>query len=119
MCRKMEMKVTKDEVIKINKRLGGSLSRDGSLDFAIDIASKEKRNPYKKIAYLIRAIIIDHPFTDGNKRTALEIAVKKLYNCKITCDVNKLTKALIKIAKNNIHQVIKIERMLRKCCLKK
>jgi len=116
MCIKME--INKDEIIKINKLLGGNLSRDGSLDYAVDVANKEKRNPYKKLAYLVRAIIVDYPFTDGNKRTALEIIVKELYKYKIRCNTEKLAKAITKIAKKNIHQIIKIERILRKCCQK-
>jgi len=117
MCIKME--INKDKIIKINERLGGNLSRNGSLDYALDRAKHEKRNPYKKVAYLVRAIIVDHPFVDGNKRTALEVVVRELYKENIICDVKKLTKAIVKVAKNNITSIIKIERMLRKCCQKK
>ena len=28
-----------------------------------------KIGPYKQLAYLLRAILVDHPFSDGNKRT--------------------------------------------------
>jgi len=118
MCIKMEIKIDKEDIVIINKRLGGDLSRDGSLDFAIDKANQEKRNPYRKIAYLVRAIIVDHPFSDGNKRTALEIVVKELYRYEIECNIEKLTKIITKTAKKNIHEIIKIERMLRKCCQK-
>ena len=117
MCIKME--INKARIIKINKKLGGNLSRNGSLDYALDRAKHEKRNPYKKVAYLIRAIIVDHPFIDGNKRTALEVVIRELYKDKIECDIKKLTKAIVKIAKNNINQIMKIERMLRKCCQKR
>lgn len=113
------MEINKKEIIKINKKLGGNLSRNGSLDFALDRIKDEKRNVFKKVAYLVRAIIVDHPFSDGNKRTALEIIIKELNKKDIKCDIKKLTKAIVKIAKRNIHQIIKIERMLRKCCQKK
>lgn len=112
------MEINKDEILKINKKLGGNLSRTGSLDYALDIIKHEKRNPYKKVAYLVRAIIVDHPFIDGNKRTALEVIIKELYKENIVCDIKKLTKTIVKIAKNNINSIIKIERMLRKCCQK-
>jgi len=112
------MDINKEDIVNINRRLGGDLSRNGSLDYAVDKANQEKRNPYRKIAYLVRAIIVDHPFTDGNKRTALEIVVKEFYGHGIECDIEKLTKVITKIAKNNIHEIIKIERMLRKCCQK-
>lgn len=113
------MEITKKEIIKMNKKLGGDLSRNGSLDYAIDRVKHEKRNPFKRVAYLIRAVIVDHPFIDGNKRTALEIIVKELYKEGIECDIKKLTKTIVEIAKKNINQIIKIERMLRKCCQKK
>jgi prophage maintenance system killer protein len=117
MCIKME--INKDRIIRINKGLGGNLSRNGSLDYALDMAKHEKRNPYKKVAYIVRAIIVDHPFVDGNKRTALEVVVRELYKENIVCDIKKLTKTIVKIARNNINSIIKIERMLRKCCQKK
>jgi len=96
----------------------GDLSRNGSLDYALDRAKYEKRNPYKRVAYLVRAIFIDRPFVDGNKKTALEVVIRELYKKNIMCDIKKLTKAIVKIAKNNINSIIKIERMMRKCCQK-
>lgn len=113
------MEINKKTIIKINRKLGGNLSRNGSLDYALDRMKHEKTNPYKRIAYLVRAIIVDHPFVDGNKRTALEIIVDELYKSNIICDIEKLTKAITKIAKENTHQIIKIERRIRKCCQKK
>lgn len=113
------MEINKDRIIRINKELGGNLSRNGSLDYALDMARHEKRNPYKRVAYLVRAIIVDHPFVDGNKRTALEIVIRELYEENIVCDIKKLTKTIVKIAKNNVASIIKIERMMRKCCQKR
>lgn len=117
MCMKTEINI--DDIIKANERLGGNLSRGSSLDYAVDKANHEKRNAYKRVAYLVRAIIVDHPFTDGNKRTALEVVLGELCKENLECNDKKLVKAMVKIAKNNIHQIIKIERMLRKCCQKK
>ena len=35
----------------------------------------KKLGEYKKLAYLLRAVLVDHPFSDGNKRTAMFIAL--------------------------------------------
>ncbi len=66
-----------EEIIEINKELGSVLVRPSSLDFACDKASYEK-NTYKKVAYIIRAIIVDHPFFDFNKSSAT-IITKRIF----------------------------------------
>ena len=63
------MKISKEEIVRINKGFGGNESNSGSLDFALEIQENRKLGPYKKFAYLVRAILVDHTFTDGNKRT--------------------------------------------------
>ena len=66
----MCMKISKEDLVRINKGFGGNVRNEESIDFAIGIQINKKLGDYKKLAYLIRAIIVDHPFTDGNKRTA-------------------------------------------------
>ena len=68
------MKISKEELLHINKGFGGNLRSDSSLDFALQKQDNKKLGEYKKLAYLWRAILVDHPFTDGNKRTAMYIA---------------------------------------------
>jgi len=113
MCIKM---VTKEEIIKINKELGGSLNRPSSLDFACDY---ENKNIYKKNACLVRAIVVDHPFSDFNKSTATIVTIRNFKEEKIKCDEDKLGCCILNIAKNNINDLNKIEKTLRKCCPKK
>src|SRR3989304_6678628 len=66
----MCMKISKKELLRINHGFGGNLRSDSSLDYALDKLESKKLGIYKKIAYLLRAILVDHPFSDGNKRTA-------------------------------------------------
>ena len=68
------MKISREELLHINKGFGGNLRSDSSLDFALQKQDNKKLGEYKKLAYLWRAILVDHPFTDGNKRTAMYIA---------------------------------------------
>lgn len=68
------MKISEEELLHINKGFGGNLRSDSSLDFALQKQDNKKLGEYKKLAYLWRAILVDHPFTDGKKRTAMYIA---------------------------------------------
>ena len=65
------MNISKENLLRINKGFGGNLRSDSSLDFAIEVQENKKLGPYKKLSYLLRAILVDHPFSDGNKRTAV------------------------------------------------
>ncbi len=106
----------KKEIIKINKELGGNLRSGSSLDFACDIKTK---NIYKKNACLIRAIAVDHPFTDFNKSTATITALRSFNRHGVKCNEEKLTRGILNIAKTNESDLNKIERGLRKWCPKK
>ena len=70
----MCMNISKEEIIRIAKGFGGNLRNSSSLDFALDRQFEKKIGKYKKLAYLMRAILVDHPFSDGNKKTAMFIA---------------------------------------------
>ncbi len=107
------MEFTKEELTEANKKFGGNISRDGSLEYALSTQKHKKYGDYKKLAYIWRAILVDHPFTDGNKRTALWAALKFAETHDKKSDTDKLNKLIIKIAKNNIHSIAKIERSLR------
>ena len=107
------MELTKKELIEVNKKFGGNVSRDGSLDYALSAQKHKKYGDYKKLAYIWRAILVDHPFTDGNKRTALWAAIRLAEEKGKKANTDKLNKLVIKIAKENIHSIAKIERSLR------
>lgn len=67
-----------EEIIEINKKLNGSVINRGSLEFLISkIETKYKDENFKKQVAKISAIILmhltqQHPFINGNKRTAME-----------------------------------------------
>ena len=85
---------------------------------AIDKAKNEK-NIYRSNAYIVRGIIIDHAFLDGNKRTAISVITNRFRKEGILCDKEMMTNGMISIAKNNIHDISRIESRLRKWCSKK
>src|SRR3989344_1016422 len=109
----MCMEIGKEELLRINHGFGGNLRDDSSLDFALDKLEDRKIGPYKKLAYLLWAILVDHPFSDGNKRTASYVSLKFTHELKKQVDTELLTLHLVSIAKHNIHDIRKIERRLK------
>ena len=106
-----------NEIIKLNKKFGGSLINRYNLEFDVDMANNES-NIYKSNAYLIRGIIVSHAFIDGNKRTALSIITKRFNDNNVRCDDKKLTIGMINIAKDNLNDINKISKRLRRWCSK-
>ncbi|MEX0920621.1 MAG: Fic family protein [Candidatus Pacearchaeota archaeon] len=107
------MKIDKEELLRINRGFGGNLRSDSSLDFAIDKTKSKKIGAYRRIAYLLRAILVDHPFSDGNKRTATYITLKLATESNKEVDTDLLLHHIVSIAKQNIHDIKKIERRMR------
>lgn len=69
-----------EEIIQIHDKLieqfggeGGTVDKN-KLDFIVNKVQSSKTDIYRKAAVLLHDIITTHPFVDGNKRTAIEIA---------------------------------------------
>ena len=58
----------------MNQEIGesGTLHNENSLDFAFSIIRRKKSWLYE-LSYLIRSLLVDHVFEDGNKRTAMVV----------------------------------------------
>ncbi len=109
----MCMKVSKEDLIRINNGFGGNLRNDVSLDFAIRVQDNKKLGEYKKLAYLIRAILVDHPFSDGNKRTATYLAFAFAYEYNKQVNKDLLAHHILSIASKNIIEIRAIEERLK------
>ena len=110
------MNITKQELLRINKGFGGNLRSDSSLDYAIERIGNKRLGFYKKLAYLWRAILVDHPFSDGNKRTAIFLSYAFAEeNKKEIDDTELLVHQAISIAGKNITDIGLIEQRLRTC----
>jgi len=105
----MCMKISKEDLLRINKGFGGNLRSDSSLDFAIDKVNNQKLGFYKKLAYLWRAILVDHPFSDGNKRTAAFLAYAFAEENKKCVDSDLLVYQAVSIAQKNLTNIRQIE----------
>lgn len=107
------MDIGKEELLRINRGFGGALRSDSSIDFAIDKQADKKLGEFKKLAYLLRAILVDHPFSDANKRTATYLALKFTEQNKKQVDRDLLLHHVVSIAKNNETDIRNIERRLK------
>ena len=109
----MCMKISKEELLRINRGFGGGLRNDSSLDFALEMLKNKKIGDYKKLAYLWRAVLVDHPFSDGNKRTAAYLALKFTEGKNKEVDRELLLHHIVSIAKKNITEIKNIEYRLK------
>ena len=109
----MCMKISKKDLLRINKGFGGSLRSSSSLDYAFEKLEDKKFGIYKKLAYLWRAILVDHPFSDGNKRTASFIAFIFADENKKQVNRDILLHQIISIAKKNIQDIRNIEQRIK------
>ncbi|MBI2045413.1 Fic family protein [Candidatus Pacearchaeota archaeon] len=107
------MKISKKELIRINKGFGGNLRSDSSLDFAFERLGSKKLGAFKKLAYLIRAILVDHPFSDGNKRTAAFVIFAFAGENNKKLDRDLLLHHIVSIASKNIQDIRNIEWRLK------
>jgi len=106
--------ISKDQIKWINRKYGGDLRSDSEIETALHLG--KGKAAFRKIAYLWRAILVGHPFTDGNKRTALMVSLAIFESCKIKTNkkINEnLVSEITKIAKENVTNVNRIERLIR------
>ena len=109
----MCMKISKEDLIRIDQGFGGNLRSGSSIDFAFHMLEKKKLGLYKKLAFLFRAILVDHPFSDGNKRTAMFIALSFASEYHKNVDEELLLHHILSIAKKNETSIRNIEWRLK------
>ncbi len=104
--------LSKKDIIEMNKIFHiGKLSNESSLDFALSQVYRSK-NWLKTAAVLSRAILIDHVFEDGNKRTAAGAIASIMELNGVDYSPTKMNKAVVMIAKENITSIKKLEQVI-------
>lgn len=106
--------ISKEHIRAINQKYGGSLRSDAEIETALDLG--KGKSIYRKIAYLWRAILVGHPFTDANKRTAIGVALLlfDFANMKVdNGEKENMVSTVTRIAKENITDINRIERLVR------
>jgi fido (protein-threonine AMPylation protein) len=102
------------DIVRLNQEVGesGLLRSSSSLDYALKIRHK---GWLIELSYIIRSVLIDHPFVDGNKRTAYAICVLYLEDNNRKFNNQKVIETMKLIAKKNIKDINKIGRLILKC----
>ncbi len=104
--------LSKKDIIGINKdHYTGKLSNESSLDFALSQVYRSK-NWLKTTAILSRAILIDHVFEDGNKRTTAGVIATIMEMNNMDYNPEKIAQLVVRIAKENITSVKQIEKVI-------
>ncbi len=108
------MNINKKDIIRFNQEnhQKGEFSNESSLEYALSLIQQRKAW-LKELSCLLRSILVDHVFKDGNKRTALSLAIYYFEEAEKEVDKEKLTRIIWKISKNNITNVNKIMRLLK------
>lgn len=107
------MKICKEDIIRIANGFGGNLRNPASLEFALEKQQEKKLGEYKKLAYLVRAILVDHPFSDGNKKTAMFVAFAFAEEHNKQVDEELLKHHILSIASKNITEIRAIEERMK------
>lgn len=105
------MLITKQTVVWINKKFAsGHLINGDSLDFA----TKNEANGFLgNLPQIIRALLVDHCFEDGNKRTATYLLISFLEENRITVNQERLVGVVRDIARTNPKNMEKIRSMIK------
>ena len=109
-----KMLINKKDIARINQEIGGNglFQNESSLDFALSII-KQKKSWLYELSYLLRGLLVDHAFQDGNKRTALIIAITYLEDRDLEYDKESIIKIIWEISKKNVKDINKITRMIK------
>ncbi len=109
-----EYMLTKEDIKRINERYEGTLRGDAEIETALYVG--KGKSIFRKIAYLWRAVLVGHPFTDGNKRTALAIGevLFELDGFHLSEESKrKMVNAIIKMSREDTTKINRIERLVR------
>jgi prophage maintenance system killer protein len=105
--------LSKKDIVAINAELdSGRIVNESSLDFALKTIGRS-RNWLRACALLVRAVLIDHTFEDGNKRTAAAIVLTYCEMQGLHADPDKVNQAIVRILRKNITKMRAIEREIK------
>tara|TARA_B100000315_G_C14225924_1_gene428646 strand:- start:279 stop:611 length:333 start_codon:yes stop_codon:yes gene_type:complete len=105
--------LSSSEIVQINKFFDkGKLVNKSSLEFAVSSVNKSK-DWITQLAYLLRSIIVDHIFEDGNKRTGAAIFVAYCRVHKKAYDIYKIDLVIRDLIQKNRTDIKIIRRMIK------
>lgn len=112
------MQLTKKDIIAINQQFSeGCFENESSLDYALGYL-KQNMPWAKKLAYCIRAVLVDHIFSDGNKRTAFFVLIYVIEDNGFNIDNKKALGIIKSIVLKNITSINRIRGMIEDAATK-
>ena len=108
------MLINKKDIIGINKEIGcnGQFSNESSLEFALSIV-KQKKSWLFELSYIVRSLLVDHVFQDGNKRTTSAIIIFYFEQKNFNYNKEKIINVILSISRKNINDINKIMRLIK------
>lgn len=101
------------DIIAINNKFdNGKIINAGSLSFALERANKSG-SWLRACAYIVRAILIDHVFEEGNKRTTAGVIVAFFEEHELQYHPEDVARAITKILMKNMTSITQIERVIK------
>lgn len=111
--------LTKKDIIAINQKFAeGYFENESSLEFALSLF-KQNIPWTKQLAYLLRAVLIDHVFSDGNKRTGCMLLMTYVDMAGYKLEEKRAIEITKKIVLKNIKSINTIRRMIEDGITKK
>lgn len=90
----------------------GRVINDSSFEFALSSANRTK-DWVMQLAYLLRSIVVDHVFEDGNKRTGAAIFVAYAKDNNKRYDIYKIDRIVRDLSQNKIKDLEKLRRRIK------
>lgn len=105
--------ISAKDIIAMNKSFAdGHMMNQSSLLYALDQSNKTT-SWLRACAMLVRAILIDHVFEEGNKRTAAAIIVAFLEENGNNFHPENIARVVAEVVIKNITEITTIERMIK------
>ncbi len=105
--------LSKKDIIVINQQFSsGRIVNEGSLDYAIDTV-RQSGNWLKTAAIICRAVLIDHVFEDGNKRTAAAVMRACAEINGVLLSPDSVNRAIVSMMRKNMTDIRIIERLIK------
>ena len=107
-------RLNKKDLIGINREIGcnGKIHNEDSLDYALHIVNQNK-SWLNELCHIVRSLLVDHAFGDGNKRTAISVIMTYYEYHNLNFDKDRLIKIVWNISKKNVGDINKLMRLMK------
>ena len=111
--------LNKKDLMAVNAQFGNCyFENESSLDYALGYF-KQNIAWTRQVSYVLRAILIDHVFGDGNKRTAYFVLIWHVRNNGYEIDQKRALDIIKKIVLHRRPSIVHIRRLLENAITKR